>query len=181
MLPAAQGAALAQRELHSTGKWQGCEERSTPRTILIIGDGSFQMTVQELSTIIREKLNVLLVLINNDGYTIERCLHGCDQRYNDVASWKYLKTPALFGANPNAGKSTGYHASTCRVENWKELYAALDDYAGHAASDGSCFVMVEVMMGKEDAPAILQKALKEQKTAAEAVHGAQGAREYESM
>jgi pyruvate decarboxylase len=53
MLPATQGAGLAQRELHATGEWHTAG--GNPRTVLLIGDGSFQMTAQELSTIIREK------------------------------------------------------------------------------------------------------------------------------
>ncbi|KAJ0343615.1 hypothetical protein COL922a_014978, partial [Colletotrichum nupharicola] len=51
MLPAAQGAALAQQERVTASA-------EKPRTILLIGDGSFQMTAQELATIIRHDLNV---------------------------------------------------------------------------------------------------------------------------
>jgi len=163
MLPAALGAAMAQFELHSIGKWPEYDTGSTPRTILLIGDGSLQMTVQEISTIVRERLDILLLLINNDGYTIERCLHGYNQRYNDIAAWNYLQAPAFIGAEMD--KTSGYHAHTCRVTNWKELYAALDEYAGHK---GPRFTMVEVMMGREDAPALLKKILEEQKEAANA-------------
>ncbi|KXL47008.1 hypothetical protein M433DRAFT_133703 [Acidomyces richmondensis BFW] len=163
MLPAALGAALAQSELHSIGKWPESEIGSSPRTILLIGDGSLQMTVQEISTVVREKLDMLLILINNDGYTIERCLHGYDQQYNDIAAWNYLQAPALVGATMD--KTSGYHAHTSRVTNWKELHAALDEYARH---EGPRFTMLEVMMGKEDAPALLKKILEDQKAAAKA-------------
>ncbi len=76
MLPAAQGAALAQRDMaaSTTALSNGDKPPRSGRTILIIGDGSFQMTVQELSTIIRENLNVICLVINNDGYTVERCI-----------------------------------------------------------------------------------------------------------
>lgn len=74
MLPAAQGAALAQRELGVT-----YEPNRHARTMLFIGDCSFQMTAQELSTAILHDLNVVVFLINNDGYTIERCIHGRNQ------------------------------------------------------------------------------------------------------
>jgi TPP-dependent 2-oxoacid decarboxylase len=39
------------------------------RHILLIGDGSFQLTAQELSTILRHGLKPLIFLINNGGYT----------------------------------------------------------------------------------------------------------------
>ncbi|MDY7024360.1 MAG: thiamine pyrophosphate-binding protein, partial [Cyanobacteriota bacterium] len=71
-LPACLGAALA---------------APRNRVILFIGDGSFQMTCQELSTIIRLGLNPIIFLINNDGYTVERMIH--DGSYNDIQPWKY--------------------------------------------------------------------------------------------
>jgi pyruvate decarboxylase len=133
MLPAAQGAALAQRE-RSTGQKAG-------RTILLVGDGSFQMTVQELGTIIKEKLNVVVFLINNDGYTIERCIHGADEKYNDVARWRYLEAPSFFGAEK------GTYTASART--FGELGNVLAD---ERLRDGEGVRMVEVFMGKEDAP-----------------------------
>jgi pyruvate decarboxylase len=149
-LPATQGAALAHRDM-STGP------AHEQRTILLIGDGSFQMTAQELSTIIREKLNVVIVLINNDGYTIERCLHGYNRRYNDVARWKYLQFPSAFGAR---GSSDGYCTETHHAENWGELYKAMDQIDGAKTSG---LRMIEVVMGREDAPELLASYLKKQK------------------
>ncbi|KAL5412277.1 hypothetical protein PMIN04_009926 [Paraphaeosphaeria minitans] len=133
MLPAAQGAALAQRE-RSAGKKAG-------RTILLIGDGSFQMTVQELGTIIKENLNVVIFLINNDGYTIERCIHGVDEKYNDVARWRYLEALSFFGGDKGA------YTATART--FGELGEVLAD---ERLSNGEGVRMVEVFMGKEDAP-----------------------------
>ncbi|ERF70777.1 hypothetical protein EPUS_08335 [Endocarpon pusillum Z07020] len=69
------------------------------RTILFEGDGSFQMTAQELSTVIWHKLDLTLFLINNDGYTIERFIHGMKAHYNDVSRWRYLDAPYFFGAD----------------------------------------------------------------------------------
>ncbi|KAF7512841.1 hypothetical protein GJ744_011944 [Endocarpon pusillum] len=69
------------------------------RTILFEGDGSFQMTAQELSTVISHKLDLTLFLINNDGYTIERFIHGMKAHYNDVPRWRYLDAPYFFGAD----------------------------------------------------------------------------------
>lgn len=161
MLPATQGAALAQQQLDKAGRWHRSEDR-VPRTVLLIGDGSFQMTAQELSTIIRLRLNVLLILINNDGYTIERCLHGWDQGYNDISFWRYLEAPSFFGADMN--KNSGYYAETAKARNWDELDRALQDN-GHAPK----LKMIEVFMDKEDAPITLSTLLQNQKDAAKNV------------
>jgi len=45
------------------------------RVLALIGDGSFQMTAQEVSTAIRNGLNPIIVLVNNYGYTIEVEIH----------------------------------------------------------------------------------------------------------
>lgn len=156
MLPATQGAALAQREIDQAGKWQG--DGILPRALLLIGDGSFQMTAQELSTIIRERLNVTIVLLNNDGYTIERCIHGKDQGYNDVARWDYLKAPALFGAGE--GGEGGYQAHTAMAKSVGELRGALDAADGRKGVSG--LEMIEVVLDREDAMGALADLLVKQ-------------------
>lgn len=139
MLPACQGAALAQRELIKSNDYHGL---STGRTILLIGDGSFQMTAQELATIIRHQLDVVVFLINNDGYTIERCIHGKNQAYNDVASWRYLRAADFLGAPENT-----YSAL---VGTYGQLANVLQD---PKLADGKGLRMVEVSLEREDAPA----------------------------
>lgn len=65
------------------------------RPIAFIGDGAFQMTVQELSSLCRRKSNAILLLMNNDGYTTERVIH--DGPYNDIQPWAYHQLPEVFG------------------------------------------------------------------------------------
>lgn len=137
MLPACQGAALAQQELVSSGKYHGI---SKARTVLVIGDGSFQMTAQELATIIRLKLNVVIFLINNNGYTIERCIHGVNQKYNDVSPWRYLQAPTLFGAPDTFTGSARTYGELQKLAESAEL------------ADGDGLRMVEVFMEQNDAP-----------------------------
>lgn len=136
MLPAALGAAKAQEEMRASSSHQDA------RTILLIGDGSFQMTAQELSTIIRQKLDVIVFLINNNGYTIERAIHGRRQGYNDIAGWRYLEAPSFFGAKEDS--------FTARASTWGELNEILQD-ANFV--DGKGLRMVEVTVGEEDVPA----------------------------
>lgn len=64
------------------------------RPLTIIGDGAFQMTAQELSTLIRHRLNPVIFLINNDGYTVERVMN--DGPYNDLQPWKYHLLTQVF-------------------------------------------------------------------------------------
>ncbi|KAG6000856.1 hypothetical protein E4U21_004942 [Claviceps maximensis] len=149
MLPAAQGAALAQKELIAASQWH---DMGKAKTILFIGDGSFQMTAQEMSTMIKHNLDVLIVLINNDGYAIERFIHGRKQSYNDVARWRYLEAPSFFGAP----KET----FTASASTWAELRKILDN-------DKVCntrgLSMIEVVMEREDAPrGLLQNVLDQQ-------------------
>ncbi|KAE8307333.1 thiamine diphosphate-binding protein [Aspergillus transmontanensis] len=142
MLGAAQGVALAQRNMGSQG-----------RTILFIGDGSFQVTAQELSTIIRKKLSLIIFVINNDGYTIERLIHGMDAEYNDIAMWRYLDSPSYFGAPSD----DSYPVFTAKVKTWGELDGVLSR---------ECFQrspglrMVELMMGVSDCTETLRLFLK---------------------
>lgn len=138
MLPACQGAALAQRELLASNKYHDLQQA---RTILLIGDGSFQMTAQELSTIIRLGLNVVVFLINNDGYTIERCIHGVNQKYNDISFWRYLQAPALFGAPDDT--------FIAQARTYRELEQVLKE---PRLVEGNGLRMVEVCMDKLDAP-----------------------------
>ncbi|KAF3357697.1 hypothetical protein VDGD_00903 [Verticillium dahliae] len=138
MLPGAQGAALAQRELRASAPSSG---PSTPKTILFIGDGSFQMTVQEIATIVRLELNIVIFLINNNGYTIERCIHGRNQAYNDVSPLRYLEAPSFFGA-----KKSTYTAS---ARTWRELQTVLESGALHEEKE---LRMVEIFLGRDDAP-----------------------------
>ena len=142
MLPAAQGAALAQREIGTGG-----------RTILFEGDGSFQATAQELSTIIRYKLDAYIFLINNDGYTYERLLHGMDAEYNDVAPWNYLKAPEMMGAP----KDGSYDVETHDVGTWGELNKVLRSEKFH---NGKGLKMVNVRMARDDVNKKFKHALK---------------------
>lgn len=132
MLPATQGIALAQRELGTGG-----------RTIFFEGDGSFQATAQELSTIIRYKLDAYIFIINNDGYTFERLIHGLNADYNDVARWRYLKAPEMFGASSD----DSYDIETHDVGTWGELQEVLEN---RKFQDGKGLKMVNVRMARED-------------------------------
>jgi indolepyruvate decarboxylase len=67
-----------------------------------VGDGSFQVTAQELSTILRHDHKPIIFLVNNGGYTIERGYLGRDETYNDIANWAYADLPKVFRRDTSA-------------------------------------------------------------------------------
>ncbi len=145
MLGACAGAAQAQREMVAEGL------REQGRTILFEGDGSFQMTAQVMSDIIRNRLDVTIFLINNDGYTIERWIHGMKAGYNDCQPWRYLESPSFFGAPKD---DPAYPVLTRRAETWGEMNRIL---AEPQVQEGKGLTMIEVIMAREDAPDVLKK------------------------
>jgi len=72
------------------------------RHLLFVGDGSFQLTAQEMSTMLRHDYKPVIFLINNGGYTIERCWLGKTSRFNDVANWAYADLPKVFRPDTTA-------------------------------------------------------------------------------
>jgi alpha-keto-acid decarboxylase len=113
--------------------------RPGTRGVLLIGDGAAQMTVQELSTVLRLRLPALMIVVDNDGYTVERAIHGPDEPYNDIAAWRWTALPSAFGGA----------AATARVETVGELRAAL------AAADPSAFTLVQAVVPRDDVPELL--------------------------
>ncbi|KAM0470271.1 hypothetical protein ACHAP7_009569 [Fusarium lateritium] len=130
MLPASLGVAQAKQNEGSKG-----------RTILLDGDGSFQMTAQELSTIIHNRVDMTIFIINNAGYTYERYIHGMDEEYNNVAPWDYSAAPQLFG------QPEGYPIQSCCVRTWKDLDRVL---ASDGFVNGKGLTLVDVIMDKYD-------------------------------
>ncbi|MCF2528722.1 alpha-keto acid decarboxylase family protein [Yinghuangia soli] len=110
------------------------------RTVLAIGDGSLQLTAQEIGTFARTGSTPVILVVNNGGYSIERAIHPTDAPYNDIAPWRYTELPAALGC--------GDHALAFRATTPAELDAAL------AAADRNPdrMVLVEAVVGPEDYP-----------------------------
>ncbi|KZT54702.1 pyruvate decarboxylase [Calocera cornea HHB12733] len=123
------------------------EESVVPRrTILFMGDGSWQLTIQELSTMARYKVKPIIFLLNNDGYTIERFIHGPNRHYNDIQAWKWTSLLDVFGAAEDS-------YATHQVKTFEELSALMKE-PSFAAADKIQFV--EIFIGKMDAPRALK-------------------------
>lgn len=121
----------------------------TSRHLLFIGDGSLQLTVQELGTALREKLTPIIFVINNNGYTVEREIHGATEQYNDIPMWDYQNLPFVFGGTTN-------NVTVYKVTTEKELNKAMTA----ARQDNTRLQWIEVIMDQDDAPVLLKKLAK---------------------
>ncbi|MBL8826183.1 MAG: alpha-keto acid decarboxylase family protein [Planctomycetaceae bacterium] len=88
------------------------------RTIAIVGDGAFQMTGNELSTIIRHGFHTIVILLDNKGYGTERFLHPGP--YNDINPWQYAKLPAIYGGQPGYEVRTEGEFDRALSEAWNK-------------------------------------------------------------
>ncbi len=103
------------------------------RTIAVIGDGAFQMTGIELSTAVKEKMNPIVFILNNDGYGTQR--HILDGPFNNILPWNYTKMVDLLGGGTSA-----------KVHTKGELEKVLND----ALADKSGLYLVEVIIPRDD-------------------------------
>uniref|UniRef100_A0A0E0HFV2 pyruvate decarboxylase n=1 Tax=Oryza nivara TaxID=4536 RepID=A0A0E0HFV2_ORYNI len=108
------------------------------RVISCIGDGSFQMTAQDVSTMLRCGQKSIIFLINNGGYTIEVEIH--DGPYNVIKNWDYT---GLIDAIHNSDGNCW----TKKVRTEEELIEAIATATG-AKKDCLCFI--EIIVHKDD-------------------------------
>lgn len=113
------------------------------RHVLFIGDGSSQLTIQELSTILNTGLKPIIFLLNNRGYTIERYILGMREKYNDIADWRYTELPRVFAPSVDT--------FTASVKTEADLDVALNEIE---LRDQPCFI--ELNLDPEDAPEALK-------------------------
>lgn len=126
-VPAAIGAEIANPKL---------------RPLVLVGDGAFQMTGLELSTIARHGLKPIVLVLNNEGYGTER--HMQDGPYNDILPWHYSKLPELLGLG-----------RAWEVATEGELDRALTE----AMENTETFSLIDVHLGRTDrSPALARLA-----------------------
>ena len=84
------------------------------------------------------------MLINNNGYTIERVIHGPSQKYNDISTtWDYQNMLKFFGSK---------NAQSYSAHTYEELHNVLTNPEFQAAQSPQ---LLEVFMDKFDAPWML--------------------------
>ncbi len=118
-VPAGYGAALA---------------RGKGRPVVLVGDGSFQMTGFDLSTAIRAGVAPIVLVLDNHGYGAERSIQDGD--FNDIAEWDYAAVGPAVGA------------IGIRVYTPDEL----DDALARARKDRRTAYIIQVDLDKLDVP-----------------------------
>ncbi len=114
------------------------------RVLLITGEGSHQLTAQEIGQFHRRGLQPIIFVLNNSGYLIERLLCADPAIvYNDVAPWNYAELPHALGCDD---------WFTARVTTCGELDAALV-----TAQRGGQAAYIEVITDPYEAPALPNK------------------------
>ncbi|ORA32466.1 alpha-keto acid decarboxylase family protein [Mycobacterium aquaticum] len=153
------GLALAQlpqgAEFHNQTLWASIgwatpatfgAAKATPerRLILITGEGSHQMTAQEISQLGRHGLRPIIFVLNNSGYLSERMLcKDMALAYNDIAAWNYAELPHALGCH-------GWFVA--RVSSCGELDDALT--TADQADNGA---YIEVITDRYEAPQMYKK------------------------
>ncbi|MCC6124567.1 MAG: alpha-keto acid decarboxylase family protein [Pirellulales bacterium] len=129
-VPAALGAMVARPDL---------------RPVVLVGDGAFQMTGMELSTIAMHGFSPIVIVLDNRGYGTERMLHRGDHRFNDVHPWAYHKLPEVLAAG------RGYDIRT-EGDFDRALEAAFADRSG--------FSLLHVHLAEDDFSNTLERMTK---------------------
>lgn len=131
-LPATLGVSLALKDL-------GINNR---RVILFEGDGSAQMTAQEISTYLRYNITKpQILLMNNEGYTIERAVKGETRSYNDIQLWNWEYAGKMFG---DVNEERHKYVKLSTGNEFKQYFEKRDE------SKEDRLEILEVMMYKTD-------------------------------
>lgn len=113
------------------------------RVVLVVGDGAAQLTIQELGSMLRDGQKPLILLLNNEGYTVERAIHGPEQRYNDIALWNWTQLPQALSLN-------------CQAESWRVTETVQLREVLELAARRQRLSFVEVVLPKQEIPELLR-------------------------
>ncbi|KAI7894792.1 thiamine diphosphate-binding protein [Mucor mucedo] len=121
------------------------------RLYLFCGDGSFQLTCQEVSVFLHQGLTPVIFILNNDGYLIEKLIHGPHRAYNNFQMWQYSKTLDYFGGHllRNAQDVT---PAPVGVESLVRTRGEFEAAMKIVQSEPKKIHFIEVVMPRFDAP-----------------------------
>ncbi|MBP2001524.1 indolepyruvate decarboxylase [Paenibacillus shirakamiensis] len=124
-----------------------CIAAPSRRVLLFTGDGSLQLTVQEISSMLANQCRPIIFILNNDGYTIEKYLNvkTDNQRYNEIPMWSYTKLTEAFGGQ----------TFTVKVQTNGELDQAIRD--AEVQSQERLCVIEMIAKDPMDAPDYLRR------------------------
>ncbi|MCA9157860.1 MAG: alpha-keto acid decarboxylase family protein [Planctomycetales bacterium] len=117
-----------------------CVAQPDQRVVTICGDGAFQMTGSELSTIVRRGFAPIMIILDNHGYGTERFLHAGEWKYNEILPWNYHKLPEIYGAGRGYLVRTEGEFANALQSAWK---------------DRSCVQIIQAKLAEGDASTTL--------------------------
>jgi len=103
------------------------------RSVVLVGDGAFQMTGMELSTAARYGMNPIVVVFDNGGYGTERPM--IDGAFNDVHQWNFARIPGVLGVGLGV-----------KVATESEMAVALEQ----ARANTESYTIIQVIIGRND-------------------------------
>ncbi len=109
-----------------------CMANKSGRTILVTGDGSHQLTANEIGTMGRYGIKPIIFVLNNALYGVEIIVSESGWKYDDIAQWNYSYLPGAMGC------SDWFCA---KVSTVAELDAAIEKANAH---DGASYIEVMI-------------------------------------
>lgn len=109
-----------------------CMANKKGRTILVTGDGSHQLTANEIGVMGRYGIKPIIFVLNNNIFGVENVLSEIGPSYDELAKWKYAQIPAAMGCD------TWFAA---RVSTVAELDAAIKKANTY---DGASYIEVMI-------------------------------------
>ena len=109
-----------------------CMANKSGRTILVTGDGSHQLTANEIGTMGRYGIKPIIFVLNNALYGVEIIVSESGWKYDDIAQWNYSHLPEAMGC------SDWFCA---KVSTVAELDAAIEKANAH---DGASYIEVMI-------------------------------------
>lgn len=100
---------------------------------------------------LRFNTNIVILLLNNDGYTIEKLIHGPDRAYNNIQMWRYHKAFEFFGVGLKQNHEQATTGFAGQVKTREEFEKTMEQI--NKETDKIHFV--EIIMPAMDAPKTL--------------------------
>ncbi|KAL7695987.1 putative pyruvate/indole-pyruvate carboxylase [Lotmaria passim] len=96
-----------------------------------------------MGSFLRHGLHPIVFLVNNDGYVIERVIHGWNEAYNDIASWNWCALAKAMSATEN-------QADTATVKEVGTIAKMMKE----TQKERSALMFREVMLGRHELPIV---------------------------
>jgi indolepyruvate decarboxylase len=107
----------------------GLQAATGDRSLILVGDGAFQMTGWELGNCRRYGWDPIVIVFNNRGWEMLRAFQP-ESRFNDLDDWRFAELARILGGEGE------------RVTTRRELHAALE----RAVRTRGRFFLIEAML-----------------------------------